>query len=284
MICDEIFGEQNFITNIVWQRAYAPVSLNKYFSQNHDFITVYAKDIQHFTLNGLKRTEEQNKRYKNPDNDPKGQWKSSDFSVGPAVEKNIYEITLPSGRKVFPPKGRSWLVSEEKFLQLQHENKIWFGDEGNAVPSLKKYLSEVNRGVTPLTLWTYQEVGHTQDAKKEIKELFPDEDPFPTPKPVKLLKRILQLVGKDDALYLDSFAGSGTTMQAAMELNHEDGGRRKCVLVQMPENTEREPDKNMCRDITRERVKRAVERYGYELSTRQKSCCPTKITFFDSKI
>jgi adenine-specific DNA-methyltransferase len=146
-IMDEFFGDENFISNIIWQRAYAPVNMNKYFSQNHDFILCYAKNKEQVKLNDLSRSEEQDARYKNPDNDERGDWKSVDFSVGPAVEKNIYEISTPSGRIVTPPQGRSWVVTKEKLEELKLENRVWFGVDGSATPSTKKFLTEVKQGV-----------------------------------------------------------------------------------------------------------------------------------------
>jgi adenine-specific DNA-methyltransferase len=251
-ICDKIFGQQNFVTSIVWQRAYAPVSLNKYFSTNHDFILVYAKSINDFTINKLERTEEQKRDYKNPDNDPRGLWKVGNPSVGPAIEKNVYEMILPSGRIVLPPKGRSWLYSKEKFEELKQNNRIWFGKDGNSIGSPKLFLSEVNQGITPMTTWLYEEVGHTQDAKKEIKDIFPESEiPFETPKPTKLIERILQLSTDKNSIVLDSFAGSGTTAHAVLNLNKQDGGNRKFILIEC---------KDYAESLTAERVKRVIER------------------------
>ena len=187
VLADGIFGRENFLNEIIWQRAYAPVNLKKTFSRSHDAILVYAKNnSSEKELNKLQRDEAANSRYKNPDNDPRGPWKASDFSVGPAVESNVYEIITPSGRSVYPPKGRSWLLSEKRFEEFLKDNRIWFGEKGNNVPSTKRFLSEVNDGVVAQTLWTYQEVGHNQDAKKEIKNLF--EGQGLTPKSENLIK------------------------------------------------------------------------------------------------
>lgn len=252
LICDEILGINNFVTSIIWQRAYAPVSLNKYFSTNHDFLLCYAKNKIKFTVNKLPRSEKQNKDYKNPDNDYRGPWKSGNPSVGPAVEKNIYEIVCPSGRVVLPPKGRSWLYSKEKFEELKKDNRIWFGKDGNSIWAPKLFLSEVSDGVTPMTTWLYEEVGHTQDAKKELKEIFED-DLFATPKPTTLLQRIIRLIEDKNAIILDSFAGSGTTAHAVLNLNKQDGGNRKFVLVEL---------EDYANTITAERVKRVIKGYG----------------------
>lgn len=242
VLCDDIFGRENFLNTIVWQRAYSPVSLNKYFSSNTDFICCYAKNYKEFELNKLHRTKEQNDRYKNPDNDIKGDWKPTDFSVGPAVEKNIYEISLPSGRKVLPPKGRSWLVNKDKLKEFIKENKIWFGGKGDAVPSLKKYKSEVSQGITPMTLWTYQDVGHNQDAKKEMKE-FGFDNLFGTPKPEGLIQRIINIGSKEEDIILDFFAGSGTTAAVALKM------KRQFIVVEQMDYIE---------DVTIERMKKVI--------------------------
>jgi len=243
VICDEIFGRDNFLNTIIWQRAYSPVNMNKHFSANHDAICVYAKNISSLTLNRIPRTDVQNNRYKNPDEDKNGPWKPQDFSVGPAVEKNIYKITLPSGRIVLPPKGRSWLVNEDKYNELIKENKIWFGKEGNSVPSLKKYVYELKDGVIPLTLWTYDEVGHNQDAKKELKA-FEFDVLFATPKPEKLINRIIHIGSNENDIVLDFFAGSGTTAAVSLKMN-----RKFIACEQM----------NYVKNITLERLKKVID-------------------------
>lgn len=218
VLCDEIFGRRNFVDEVIWQRSYAPINLKKTLSRSHDTILVYTKDrTENFELNKLPRTEDANDRYKNPDNDPRGKWKSSDLSVGPAVEKNIYPITTPSGRICLPPEGYSWRLSEERFKEYVDDNRIWFGPKGNNVPSIKRFLSEVKKGVTPMTLWIYQEVGHNQDAKKEIKA-FGFETVFDTPKPEKLIERIITLGSNPGDIILDSFLGSGTTAAVAQKM------------------------------------------------------------------
>lgn len=222
VLADSIFGRENFLNEVIWQRAYAPVNLKKTFSRSHDSILVYAKNNStEKELNKLPRDEEANSRYKNPDNDSRGVWKNDNFSVGPAVKKNIYEITTPSGRKVFPPEGRSWLLSQERFNEFVKDNRIWFGKDGNNVPSVKRFLSEVKDGVVAQTLWTYKEVGHNQDAKKEIKNLFDGQAAFGTPKPEKLIQRIIQLGSEEGDLILDFFMGSGTTQAVAHKMNRQ---------------------------------------------------------------
>jgi adenine-specific DNA-methyltransferase len=258
LLCDEIFTEMNFVGNVIWQRAYAPINLKKTISQNHDFILIYCKQsFQTLKFNGLPRTEKQNKDYKNPDNDPRGLWKVGNPSVGPAVPKNIYEVVSPSGRKTLPPKGRSWLYTREKLNGLIADNRIWFGKDNNSIWAPKLFLSEVSSGVTPMSLWTYEEVGHTQDGKKELKEiLFETETPFETVKPIKLIDRVLKLVTDSNKKYtiLDFFAGSGTTLNALIKLNIEDGGNRQCILVTNNEN-------NICEEVTYERNKRVIQGY-----------------------
>ncbi|KMK53656.1 Modification methylase MboII [Fructobacillus sp. EFB-N1] len=220
VLSDSIFGRQNFIDEVVWQRAYAPVNLKKTFSRSHDYIEVYAKNNDsNKELNRLPRDEAATNRYRNPDNDSRGPWKTSDFSVGPAIQKNIYEITTPSGRKVLPPSGRSWLLSKERFEEFLSDNRIWFGKDGNSVPSTKRFLSEVSDGVVAQTLWTYNEVGHNQEAKKEVKSLFDGVSAFGTPKPERLLQRILTIGSNKNDLVLDFFMGSATTQAVAMKMN-----------------------------------------------------------------
>lgn len=221
VLCDEIFGRKNFIDEVIWQRAYAPINLKKTLSRCHDILLVYSKNQnEKFELNKLPRSVEQNKDYKNPDNDPRGPWKAGNPSVGPAVEKNIYEIIGPTGRKMLPPKGRSWLYSKERFEELCKDNRIWWGKDGNNVWAPKMFLSEVRDGVVAMTLWTYQEVGHNQDAKKEIKA-FNFDTVFDTPKPERLIERVLTLASNEGDLVLDSFLGSGTTAAVAHKMGRK---------------------------------------------------------------
>ncbi|WP_445749219.1 site-specific DNA-methyltransferase [Polaribacter sp.] len=217
VLCDMVFGRQNFVDEVIWQRSYAPINLKKTLSRSHDTILVYAKSSIGFELNKLPRSAEANSAYKNPDNDPRGPWQSDNFSVGPAVESKIYEITTPFGRKVLPPKGRCWLLTKERFQEFLDDNRIWFGSKGEGVPRIKRFLSEVKDGITAQTLWTYQEVGHNQDAKKEAK-VFNDENVFATPKPEKLMERVIMLASNEGDLVLDSFLGSGTTAAVAHKM------------------------------------------------------------------
>ena len=217
VLCDEIFGRNNFVNTVVWEKKYSPQNDAKWLSDSHDFILTYAKNKEIWHPNLLPRTEDMDARYKNYDNDPRGVWKTSDLSVKRATEKDIYPITTPSGKVVMPPLGRSWGVSKETFATLLKDNRIWFGKNGDAVPQLKRFLTDVKQGVTAMTIWKYTEVGHNQDAKKEIKKLFEDS-PFDTPKPERLIERIMILATDEGDLVLDSFLGSGTTAAVAHKM------------------------------------------------------------------
>ncbi|PJE03172.1 MAG: hypothetical protein CK427_05585 [Leptospira sp.] len=222
------------------------------------------ENINGWERNLLPRTDNNNQSYSNPDNDPRGDWTPSDFTVKSYSKEYDYSITTPGGRQVEPTKGRCWQTSKENYQKLVEDNRIWFGADGNNVPRIKTFLSEVKDGIVPLTIWLNQDVGHNQQAKQELKELFEGNNGFDSPKPVSLINRILLIATSPDSIILDSFAGSGTTMHAVMELNQEDGGNRQCILVQMAEASEKEPDKNICKDITRERIKRAIEKNNYD--------------------
>ena len=261
-ICDEIFGIDNFIANVVWERSYSPVNLKKHFSENHDYAVCYARNKDSVICNGLKRNDEANSRYSNPDNDPRGVWKSSDLSVGPAIESNIYEIVTPTGRKVLPSNGYSWRLNKERFQEFLNENRIWFGETGNNVPSIKRFLSEVKNTVTPMTIWKYQDVGHSQSASQDLKRLFDGKALFDYPKPVNFIKRMLELYSNSNDLILDFFSGSGTTAHSVMQLNAEDNGNRKFICVQLPEKTDEKSEAfkagySTIAEITKERIRRA---------------------------
>lgn len=234
-VADEIFGEKNLLAQVVWERAYSPVNLKKNFSESHDYILAYAKNASIVESNGLKRSDDANDRYSNPDNDPRGGWKSSDLSVGPAIEKNIYEIVTPSGRKTMPPSGYSWRLSRERFDEFVADNRIWFGPNGDAVPSIKRFLSEVKQTIVPMTIWKYKDVGHSQSASQYLKRLFNDKAYFSYPKPVSLIQQIVELYSNPDSIVLDFFSGSATTAEAVMRMNVEDGGKRRFIMVQLPE-------------------------------------------------
>ncbi len=268
-ICDEIFGEENFIANVIWERAYSPVNLKKHFSESHDYILAYSKNIEISVCNGLPRSDEANDRYSNPDNDPRGIWKSGDLSVGPAIQNNIYEIVTPSGRKVMPPSGYSWRLNRDRFEEFVLDKRIWFGPNGDNVPSIKRFLSETKQTITPMTIWKYQDVGHSQSASQDLKRLFDGNAYFTYPKSVPLLKRVIQLYSQEESIIFDFFGGSGTTADAVMQLNAEDGGNRKFILCTLDEEV---ADKSAAKEagyetidqISRERIRRAAAKIQEE--------------------
>lgn len=269
-VCDEIYGENNFLAQIVWERAYSPINLMKHFSPAHDYILCYARNIEVAICNGIPRSTETDSRYSNPDNDPRGAWKPSDLSVGPAVAENIYTITTPSGRNVEPPAGRSWRLSRKAFRERLQDNRIWFGADGNSVPSMKRFLSELRKtGVTPMTIWKYTEVDHSQGATQKLAQIFDGKKYFDYPKPVDLIKRCVSLYSNQNSIILDFFSGSATTAHAVMQLNAEDGNNRKFIMVQLPENTDEKSEaykagyKNIC-EIGKERIRRAGKKIKEE--------------------
>jgi len=255
LMCDEIFGHNNFVTNIIWQKNYSPKNSAKHFSTDHDFILVYAKNHTIWRPNLLPRSEKQLARYKNLDNDPRGPWKTGDMSARNYYGEGTYSITTPSGRTISsPPKGTYWRYSKKKFLELDQDNRIWWGEDGNNTPAVKRFISEVQSGVVPQTLLKYENVGHTQEAKKEVNSILEDLDfTFDTPKPTKLVEKILKIASDKDSIILDSFAGTGTTAHSTLNLNSKDGGNRKFILVEMEDYAD---------SITAERVKRVAKGYG----------------------
>ena len=275
-ILKEIFGARNFLAQIIWERAFSPVNLKRHFSESHDYILAFARNVDCAECKGLPRSGEADSRYSNPDNDPRGPWTSGDLSVGPAVQANIYEIVTPSGRKVLPPSGYSWRLSEERFKEYRSDGRIWFGPEGEGVPRIKRYLSEVKQGITPMTVWHHADVGHSQSASQELKKLMDGLAIFSYPKPVALVKRCLGLYMNSDDIALDFFSGSATTAHAVMQLNAEDGGSRKFIMVQLPEACDKKSEaakagyKNIC-EIGKERIRRAGRKIaeGMEESNRQ---------------
>lgn len=240
-VMNEVFGEENFIAAIIWQKVYSPKNSARHFSEDHDYIVVYAKSADLWTPRLLPRTEEMEARYSNTDNDSRGPWKAGDLSARNYYGEGTYPITCPSGRELAgPPPGTYWRVSKAKFDELDADGRIWWGQDGNNVPAIKRFLSEVKDGRVPQTLWTYEEVGHTQEAKKELIATveFPNSDVvFDTPKPTRLLRRILQIATASESrdLVIDFFAGTGSTMDAVFQQNADDGGDRRCILVQLPE-------------------------------------------------
>ena len=260
---NEIFGEHNFVGSVIWERAFAPKNDAKYFSDSHDYIVVYAKILSNFHIGKLARTEEANARYKNPDNDPRGPWSPDNMTVKTYSAAYDYEITTPNGSKMTPPNGRCWFTNKEKMMKLIADGRVWFGEDGGNMPRLKRYLADVQQGMTPTTIWKYTEVGHNQEGRQEVKILFDNNGYFDGPKPVRLLSRILQIANtQKDSIILDFFSGSATTAHAVMQLNAEDGGTRKFIMVQLPEKTDPKSEaykagyKNIC-EIGKERIRRA---------------------------
>lgn len=269
-ICDEVFGERNKVGTVIWERAFAPKNDAKYFSDSHDYILVYAKNIESFDIGLLPRTEEANARYKNPDNDPKGPWTPDNMTVKTYSSAYDYPITTPNGTVMTPPNGRCWFTSKERMNQLIAEGRVWFGEQGGNMPRLKRYLCDVQQGMTSVTIWKYTEVGHNQEGRQELKKLFDNKGYFDGPKPLRLMKRILQIANLDkDSIVLDFFSGSATTAQAVMQMNAEDDGNRKFILVQLPEETEKDSEAykegyvNIC-SIGKERIRRAGKKIKEE--------------------
>lgn len=257
LLMDEVFGKSNFVETIIWEKNYAPKASAKHFSEAHDYVVVYALKANKWTRNLVPRSEKQDRMYKNPDNDPRGNWRPNNLAARNFYSKGTYSITCPSGRVIpGPPKGSYWRISEERFHELDADNRIWWGESGNNVPAPKIFLSEVKQGVVPMSLWPYKDVGHTQEAKKELLEIIDfdgSEDVFITPKPSRLVQRVLQIATDNDSLILDSFAGSGTTAHAVLRQNAEDGGNRRFILVEM--------EQQIARNVTAERVRRVAQGY-----------------------
>ncbi|WP_228272150.1 site-specific DNA-methyltransferase [Acinetobacter bereziniae] len=261
-VCDEIFIG-NYIGTIVWQRAFSPKNDAKFLSSSHDYILMYVKNINTFEIGRLPRTEEANARYKNPDNDYRGKWVSGDLSVKTYSKEYDYPITTPSGKIINPSHGSCWRVNKNKFNELVKDNRIWFGENEDNVPRLKRFLSEVQDGMVATTFWPYQDVGHNQEGRQELKKLFDEKGYFDGPKPTRLLSRILQVANVDkDSIILDFFAGSSTTAHAVMKLNAENGGNRKFIMVQLPEKTDEKSEAykvgyKTIAEISKDRIRRA---------------------------
>lgn len=263
-ICDEVFGEENFVAQLIWERAYSPKNDAKYISNSHDYVLMYAKYIEKFVIGRLPRTEEANARYQNPDNDPRGVWKSTDMSVKTYSEVGNYPITTPSGRTIYPPAGRCWSLSRKSFDEKLKDNRISFGSNGDGAPRIKTFLSELKyEGMAPQSILFYKDVGHSQEGRQELKKVFDDKGYFDGPKPVRLIRRLLTMANTDnDSIILDFFSGSATTAHAVMQLNAEDGGNRQFIMVQLPEVCDEKSEaykagyKNIC-EIGKERIRRA---------------------------
>lgn len=270
-VCDEVFGEQNFIATLVWERAYSPKNDAKFISSSHDYIVMCAKRIENFKIGRLERTQEANARYSNPDNDPRGVWTSGDMLVKTYNKSCDYPITTPSGKIVNPVPGRCWRFSEESFLEKVKDNRIWFGPEGNGVPRVKRFLSELKfEGMAPTSILFHKEVGHSQEGSKEVTTLFGDKGVFDGPKPVRLLQRLLTLANLDDnSIILDFFSGSASTAHAVMKMNVEKNKHCSFVMVQLPEHiSEKKKEQGyetVC-EIGKERIRRAGKKIKEESS------------------
>ena len=271
-LCNEVFNERNFIAQLIWERAYAPKNDAKYVSNSHDYVLMYAKNADEFKIGRLPRTAEANARYKNPDNDPRGPWKPSDMSVKTYNASCDYQITTPSGRIVEPPTARCWSLSRNAFLERLHDNRIWFGPNGDSVPCIKRFLSELKfDGMAPQSILFYKEVGHSQEGAKEVVSLFDGKGYFDGPKPTRMLKRLITLANLEpDSLVLDFFSGSTSTADALIQMNAEKQTVAKFILVQLPEETpeDREASKDGYRticEIGEERIRRAGEKIREEV-------------------
>ena len=269
-ILDETLGTENFVACIVWQKIHSIKNDAKYFSENHEYVLVYAKNIDSIKLNLLPRTDEMNARYKNPDNDSRGAWQSGDLVASGERSNGHFIVRSPKTGKEFDvPQGKHWVYSQENLMTLLNDNQIWFGEDGNSFPRKKRFLSDVQDGRTPNTLWLCDEVGHNQTAARELKALFDNHKYFDFPKPVSYIQRMLLLGTKQDAIVLDFFSGSATTAHAVMQLNAEDGGHRKFIMVQLPEPCDETSEaykagyKNIC-EIGKERIRRAGEKIKAE--------------------
>ena len=269
-ICDEIFGENNFLAQVIWERAFSPKNDAKFFSVSHDYVLIYARSIEVFSIGLLPRSAESDARYKNPDNDPHGPWTSDNMTVKSYSANYDYPIRTPNGTIYYPPAGRCWFTSKERMQKLIGNGAVWFGNNGGNMPRIKRYLSDVQQGMTPITIWKYLDVGHNQEARQELKKLFDEKAYFDGPKPIRLLNRILTIANvKKDDFILDFFSGSATTAHAVMQLNAEDGGKRKFIMVQLQEECAENSEaykagyKNIC-EIGKERIRRAGKKIKEE--------------------
>ncbi len=269
-ICDEVFGESNFVAELIWERAFSPKNDAKYISNSHDYILMYAKNINNFVIGRLPRTEEANARYSNPDNDTRGVWMSSDISVKTYNAECDYPITTPSGRVVEPPTGRCWRLSRKGFLERLQDNRIWFGPDGNGTPRIKRFLTDLKHdGMAPTSIMFFKEVGHSQEGAQEVSKIL-EGGFFSGPKPIRLLKRLLILSNlQNDDIVLDFFSGSASTAHAVMQFNVENGTNRQFIMVQLPEKTDEKSEaykagyKNIC-EIGKERIRRAAKKIAEE--------------------
>ncbi|MDB1009836.1 site-specific DNA-methyltransferase [Phocaeicola vulgatus] len=273
-VCDEVFGEDNFVAQLVWERAFSPKNDAKYISNSHDYIMMYSRQINEFIIGRLDRTEEANARYSNPDNDPRGVWMSSDISVKTYNAACDYPITTPSGKIIEPPAGRCWSLSPKAFGERLQDNRIWFGPNGDNTPRIKRFLSELKfEGMAPTSILFYKDVGHSQEGAQEVVSLFGDKGVFDGPKPVRLLQRLITLANlQENSIVMDFFSGSATTAHALMKTNAEKGTYNKFILVQLNEEVSEKKKnvdyKTIC-EIGKERIRRAGKKIKEELASKQ---------------
>ena len=254
-IMDQVFGEKNFIATIIWQKIYTVKNSAKHLSEMHDYIVLYAKHKLKWQRNLRPRDQSTDEDYDNPDNDPNGSWISHALQSRNPYSKGIYSLKCPGGRVIDgPPSGTYWRVSESNFWKLDKQGRVWWGQEKNGIPRIKDYLKNAKAGVVPTTLWHYKFAGTNSGAKTELRKIIGDQQMFITPKPIELIQRILELASDQDSLILDSFAGSGTTGHAVVQLNKQDGGSRRFILIEM--------ESNICKNVTAERLRRVCN--GYE--------------------
>lgn len=266
-ICDEVFGAENFVSEQVWEKKFAPQNDDKYITAVHDYILVYARNKKIWRPKLQERTDTALEKFKNPDNDPRGVWTSGDLTSKTKAAGHSYAIISPSGKEFYPPEGRQWAPAYETYLKLKAENRLWFGESGNNVPRQKQFLSEIQSGVVPTTIMFYSDCGHNQEAKKELLSLLSGiGNTFETPKPSRLLIKLMRLVNFEKGdIVLDFFSGSATTAHAVMQLNAEDGGHRKFIMVQLPEPCDEKSEAykagypNIC-EIGKERIRRAARK------------------------
>lgn len=285
LLMDEIFGAKNFVACVIWQKIYTVKNSAKYLSDMHDYIAIYACNKDKWNRHLQPREEKQKEDYTNPDNDPNGVWISNALQARNFYSAGVYSIKCPSGRVIdAPPSGTYWRMNEEKFWELDRKGEVWWGKDGNNSPRIKKYLKDAKEGVVPATMWFHESVGTNSEAKTELRNILSDAEMFITPKPTRLIKRILQLASDKDSIILDSFAGSGTTAHAVMRLNKEDGGNRRFILVEM--------DAHISRNITAERLRRVINGYTVTKTNGKQeeveglgsgfSYCTLGLTLFDS--
>lgn len=270
-ICDEVFGVSNFVNTVIWEKRYSPQNAVQWFSENHDFVLVYTKDKLFWHPQLLERTEEMNARYTNRDGDPRGPWKAVDSTAqgGHGTKSQFYVLKAPNGKEHHLPSGRCWLYTEKVMNEMIADNRIWFGEDGNNVPAIKRFLTEVKQGVACQTIWNYEDVGHSQDGKKELKKLFPEGIPFDTPKPTSLIKRMIKIASEPNFIVLDFFSGSASTADAVMQMNAEDGGHRQFIMVQYPEKCNENSSAyntgfGTITEVGKERIRRAGEKIKEE--------------------